>query len=43
MIIAELITQGHIGAIPDIIRQVYFNGAKSAQIVMLVGFFIGKC
>ena len=28
-------------AIPDIISQVYFIGAKSAQIVMLVGFFTG--
>jgi len=28
-------------AIPDIIAQVYFIGAKSAQIVMLVGFFTG--
>lgn len=28
-------------AIPDIINQVYFIGAKSAQIVMLVGFFTG--
>ena len=30
-----------IKAIPDIIQQVYFIGAKSAQIVMLVGFFTG--
>jgi phospholipid/cholesterol/gamma-HCH transport system permease protein len=28
-------------AIPDIIQQVYYIGAKSAQIVMLVGFFTG--
>jgi phospholipid/cholesterol/gamma-HCH transport system permease protein len=28
-------------AIPDIIAQVYFIGAKSAQIVLLVGFFTG--
>ena len=28
-------------AIPDIVQQVYFIGAKSAQIVMLVGFFTG--
>ena len=28
-------------AIPDIIAQVYFIGAKSAQIVMLVAFFTG--
>jgi len=28
-------------AIPDIINQIYFIGAKSAQIVMLVGFFTG--
>jgi len=28
-------------AIPDIIQQIYFIGAKSAQIVMLVGFFTG--
>ena len=30
-----------IKAIPDIVQQVYFIGAKSAQIVMLVGFFTG--
>jgi phospholipid/cholesterol/gamma-HCH transport system permease protein len=30
-----------IKAIPDIINQIYFIGAKSAQIVMLVGFFTG--
>jgi len=30
-----------VKAIPDIIQQVYFIGAKSAQIVMLVGFFTG--
>ncbi len=30
-----------IKAIPEIIQQVYFIGAKSAQIVMLVGFFTG--
>ena len=30
-----------IKAIPDIIQQVYYIGAKSAQIVMLVGFFTG--
>jgi phospholipid/cholesterol/gamma-HCH transport system permease protein len=30
-----------IKAIPDIIQQIYFIGAKSAQIVMLVGFFTG--
>ena len=28
-------------AIPDIIAQVYFIGAKSTQIVLLVGFFTG--
>ena len=28
-------------AIPDIIQQIYYIGAKSAQIVMLVGFFTG--
>ena len=28
-------------AIPDIIQQIYFIGAKSAQIVMLVAFFTG--
>ena len=28
-------------AIPDIIAQIYFIGAKSASIVMLVGFFTG--
>jgi phospholipid/cholesterol/gamma-HCH transport system permease protein len=27
--------------IPEIIQQIYFIGAKSAQIVMLVGFFTG--
>ncbi|MDJ0831070.1 MAG: ABC transporter permease [Desulfobacterales bacterium] len=30
-----------IKAIPEIIQQLYFIGAKSAQIVMLVGFFTG--
>ena len=30
-----------IKTIPDIVQQVYFIGAKSAQIVMLVGFFTG--
>ncbi|MGD9193654.1 MAG: ABC transporter permease [Desulfobacterales bacterium] len=30
-----------IKAIPDIIQQVYFIGAKSTQIVLLVGFFTG--
>ena len=30
-----------IKAIPDIINQIYFIGAKSANIVMLVGFFTG--
>jgi len=30
-----------IKAIPEIIQQIYFIGAKSAQIVMLVGFFTG--
>ena len=30
-----------IKAIPDIIHQIYFIGAKSAQIVLLVGFFTG--
>jgi phospholipid/cholesterol/gamma-HCH transport system permease protein len=30
-----------IKAIPDIIQQIYFIGARSAQIVMLVGFFTG--
>ena len=30
-----------IKAIPDIIQQIYFIGAKSAQIVLLVGFFTG--
>ena len=30
-----------VKAIPDIIQQIYFIGAKSAQIVMLVGFFTG--
>ena len=30
-----------IKAIPDIIQQIYYIGAKSAQIVMLVGFFTG--
>jgi phospholipid/cholesterol/gamma-HCH transport system permease protein len=30
-----------IKAIPDIIAQVYFIGAKSTQIVLLVGFFTG--
>jgi phospholipid/cholesterol/gamma-HCH transport system permease protein len=30
-----------IKAIPDIVQQVYFIGAKSAQIVLLVGFFTG--
>ena len=30
-----------IKAIPDIIQQVYYIGARSAQIVMLVGFFTG--
>ncbi len=30
-----------IKQIPEIIQQVYFIGAKSAQIVMLVGFFTG--
>ena len=28
-------------AIPDIIQQIYFIGAKSTQIVLLVGFFTG--
>jgi len=28
-------------AIPDIVQQIYFIGAKSSQIVMLVGFFTG--
>jgi phospholipid/cholesterol/gamma-HCH transport system permease protein len=28
-------------AIPDIIQQIYYIGAKSTQIVMLVGFFTG--
>ena len=28
-------------AIPDIIQQIYYIGARSAQIVMLVGFFTG--
>jgi phospholipid/cholesterol/gamma-HCH transport system permease protein len=27
--------------IPEIVQQIYFIGAKSAQIVMLVGFFTG--
>ncbi|MEE4111498.1 MAG: ABC transporter permease [Desulfobacteraceae bacterium] len=30
-----------IKAIPDIVQQIYFIGAKSSQIVMLVGFFTG--
>jgi phospholipid/cholesterol/gamma-HCH transport system permease protein len=30
-----------IRQIPEIVQQVYFIGAKSAQIVMLVGFFTG--
>ncbi len=30
-----------IKTIPDIIQQIYYIGAKSAQIVMLVGFFTG--
>ena len=30
-----------IKAIPEIVQQIYFIGAKSAQIVMLVGFFTG--
>ena len=30
-----------IKAIPDIIQQIYYISAKSAQIVMLVGFFTG--
>ncbi len=30
-----------IKAVPEIIQQIYFVGAKSAQIVMLVGFFTG--
>jgi phospholipid/cholesterol/gamma-HCH transport system permease protein len=30
-----------IKAIPDIVQQVYFIGAKSTQIVLLVGFFTG--
>jgi phospholipid/cholesterol/gamma-HCH transport system permease protein len=30
-----------VKAIPEIIQQIYFIGAKSAQIVMLVGFFTG--
>jgi phospholipid/cholesterol/gamma-HCH transport system permease protein len=30
-----------VKAIPDIVQQIYFIGAKSAQIVMLVGFFTG--
>jgi phospholipid/cholesterol/gamma-HCH transport system permease protein len=30
-----------IKQIPEIVQQVYFIGAKSAQIVMLVGFFTG--
>jgi phospholipid/cholesterol/gamma-HCH transport system permease protein len=30
-----------VKAIPDIVQQVYFIGAKSAQIVLLVGFFTG--
>ena len=30
-----------IKAIPDIIQQIYFIGAKSANIVLLVGFFTG--
>ena len=30
-----------IKAIPEIIAQIYFIGAKSASIVMLVGFFTG--
>ncbi len=30
-----------VKAIPDIIQQIYFIGAKSANIVMLVGFFTG--
>ena len=30
-----------IKAIPDIIQQIYFIGAKSTQIVLLVGFFTG--
>jgi phospholipid/cholesterol/gamma-HCH transport system permease protein len=31
----------HYKQIPAIVQQVYFIGAKSAQIVMLVGFFTG--
>jgi len=30
-----------VKAIPDIVQQIYFIGAKSSQIVMLVGFFTG--
>ncbi len=30
-----------VKAIPDIIQQIYYIGARSAQIVMLVGFFTG--
>ena len=30
-----------IKVIPDIVQQAYFIGAKSTQIVMLVGFFTG--
>jgi phospholipid/cholesterol/gamma-HCH transport system permease protein len=30
-----------VKAIPEIINQIYFIGARSAQIVMLVGFFTG--
>jgi phospholipid/cholesterol/gamma-HCH transport system permease protein len=30
-----------VKAIPEIVQQIYFIGAKSAQIVMLVGFFTG--
>ena len=30
-----------IKQIPEIIAQIYFIGAKSAQIVLLVGFFTG--
>jgi phospholipid/cholesterol/gamma-HCH transport system permease protein len=30
-----------IKAIPEIVQQIYFIGAKSAQIVLLVGFFTG--
>ncbi len=30
-----------VKAVPEIVQQIYFIGAKSAQIVMLVGFFTG--